>query len=492
MQNYLHSAVTTTILTMMVLIYLMTLLFATVAAVPVSVMVENSELSSASNAQQLQDRQVHNNKDNYSGKNEVLYSKVKRSSDTSKQNEALTHHQNVITDVNKNKKSSPEIVPASFNNNNKLPEISTPESKPQHQQKFPLQQHSNSVSSYNDDDDVANSKNELISSIIAARLAAAAVKAELENLKKQRHRNNIRNENANDEYDDNDDDHAAVINKRGVNNQQYLYGANNEPLLYDNAAYYNPYGGYMAVNDDGLNRGVWGEDLDNDNIVYTDMDEYEPQRAVPNYKKQAYDDLQNLLNAEYHLDSAILPYNYERYADLEAERNKKAYRIFSELARNYPDMRPKRDNKLTPADMLALVALVEAGERARKETDHDSTNSYNGYPNENYAPKAYGMTPNAGFYDYPAIDDNFDYNNNNNNNNNNDNWNDAPALVDYYGAPVNMEPLPKYNLALKEKENRHRDYNDNMRARYGKKRLMVNNKKKRSLTKPSALYKARY
>ncbi|KAL9924123.1 uncharacterized protein ACN427_003394 isoform 3-T3 [Glossina fuscipes fuscipes] len=492
MQNYLHSAVTTTILTMMVLIYLMTLLFATVAAVPVSVMVENSELSSASNAQQLQDRQVHNNKDNYSGKNEVLYSKVKRSSDTSKQNEALTHHQNVITDVNKNKKSSPEIVPASFNNNNKLPEISTPESKPQHQQKFPLQQHSNSVSSYNDDDDVANSKNELISSIIAARLAAAAVKAELENLKKQRHRNNIRNENANDEYDDNDDDHAAVINKRGVNNQQYLYGANNEPLLYDNAAYYNPYGGYMAVNDDGLNRGVWGEDLDNDNIVYTDMDEYEPQR-VPNYKKQAYDDLQNLLNAEYHLDSAILPYNYERYADLEAERNKKAYRIFSELARNYPDMRrPKRDNKLTPADMLALVALVEAGERARKETDHDSTNSYNGYPNENYAPKAYGMTPNAGFYDYPAIDDNFDYNNNNNNNNNNDNWNDAPALVDYYGAPVNMEPLPKYNLALKEKENRHRDYNDNMRARYGKKRLMVNNKKKRSLTKPSALYKARY
>uniref|UniRef100_A0A1B0BDT0 Uncharacterized protein n=1 Tax=Glossina palpalis gambiensis TaxID=67801 RepID=A0A1B0BDT0_9MUSC len=77
MQNYLHSAVTTTTLTMMVLIYLMTLLFATVAAVPVSVMVENSELSSASNAQQLQDRQVHNNKDNYSGKNEILYSKGK-------------------------------------------------------------------------------------------------------------------------------------------------------------------------------------------------------------------------------------------------------------------------------------------------------------------------------------------------------------------------------------------------------------------------------
>uniref|UniRef100_A0A1A9WUB7 Uncharacterized protein n=1 Tax=Glossina brevipalpis TaxID=37001 RepID=A0A1A9WUB7_9MUSC len=407
---------------------------------------------------------------------------VKRSSDTLKQNEVRPHHQIVIDDVNKNKKSSPEIVPASFNNNNKLSEISPPfNSKSQHLQKFPLQQRSNSFSSYKDDDDVANSKNELISSIIAARLAAAAVKAELESLKKQRLHNDIRNENDNQEYDD-DDNHGVMINKRGVNNQQYLYGANNEPLLYDNAAYYNPYGGYMAVNDDGIGRGVWGDGLDIDNIVYTDMDEYEPLRAAvpPTYKKQAYDDLQNLLNAEY---SAILPYNYERYPDLEAERNKKAYRIFSELAKNYPDMRNKRDNKLTPADMLALVALVEAGERARKETDHEST-GYNGNPNENYAPKPYGIVPNTGFYDYPTIDDSLDYNNN-------DNWNEPPALVDYYGAPANMEPLSKYNLALKEKENRYRDYNDNRRARYGKKRLMVN-KQKRSLAKPTALYKGRY
>lgn len=74
MQNYLHSATVTTTLTMLVLMYSMTLLFATVAAVPVSVMVENSELSS--NAQQLQDHQVHN-KDNYNGNNEVVYSKGK-------------------------------------------------------------------------------------------------------------------------------------------------------------------------------------------------------------------------------------------------------------------------------------------------------------------------------------------------------------------------------------------------------------------------------
>ncbi|TDG38213.1 hypothetical protein AWZ03_015355, partial [Drosophila navojoa] len=41
--------------------------------------------------------------------------------------------------------------------------------------------------------------------------------------------------------------------------------------------------------------------------------------------------------------------------------------------RRYGDMRLKRDTtKLTPADMLALVALVEAGERARKESDMES------------------------------------------------------------------------------------------------------------------------
>lgn len=119
--------------------------------------------------------------------------------------------------------------------------------------------------------------------------------------------------------------------------------------------------------------------------------------------------------------------------------------------------RLKRDTKLTPADMLALVALVEAGERARKDTDTDA--GYTMYPSENYVPKAYGINNNynTGLYDYPAMgpaaavpqnDDSLDYNNGG--------WFEPQSMVDYYGVPMNMEPMPKYEIPP-QRENKYND-----------------------------------
>lgn len=120
-------------------------------------------------------------------------------------------------------------------------------------------------------------------------------------------------------------------------------------------------------------------------------------------------------------------------------------------------LRLKRDTKLTPADMLALVALVEAGERARKDTDADAGYAY---PPESYVPKSYGLNTNnnnnynLGAYDYPAlgqVDDSLDYNNGP--------WPMEPqSMVDYYGVPMNMEPVGKYDTPrLPVKENKYND-----------------------------------
>ena len=104
--------------------------------------------------------------------------------------------------------------------------------------------------------------------------------------------------------------------------------------------------------------------------------------------------------------------------------------------------------------MLALVALVEAGERARKDTDADA-----GYvfPSESYVPKTYGLNNNyntaGNIYDYPAtsqIDDSLDYNNNNNG------WFDPQSMVDYYGSPFNTDTINKYEIPT-QRENKYGD-----------------------------------
>lgn len=104
--------------------------------------------------------------------------------------------------------------------------------------------------------------------------------------------------------------------------------------------------------------------------------------------------------------------------------------------------------------MLALVALVEAGERARNDVDADNAaaNSYVTYPdtydyNNNNAGRNGYYTGGANAYEYQP-----NVNSNSNNNNLDDvigEYNGAwlePAVVDYYGVPYNMEALPKYEL----------------------------------------------
>jgi len=90
--------------------------------------------------------------------------------------------------------------------------------------------------------------------------------------------------------------------------------------------------------------------------------------------------------------------------------------------------RLKRDTQLNPADMLALVALVEAGERARKESDVENT-------------QAVPMIASDADLDYvPA-----------------GSWMDVPVqaqppLVDYYGLDNQNQNqvMPKYEYVPRQ------------------------------------------
>lgn len=91
----------------------------------------------------------------------------------------------------------------------------------------------------------------------------------------------------------------------------------------------------------------------------------------------------------------------------------------------------KRDTtKLTPADMLALVALVEAGERARKESDVDSGISVPLADAEemDYVPSGSWLD---GPVALPATSAG-------------QQQQAQPALIDYYGIPVEAQVVPKY------------------------------------------------
>ncbi|TMW54901.1 hypothetical protein DOY81_000134 [Sarcophaga bullata] len=469
-------------------------LIATVASVPTSVLVQNSEL--ASNAQQSHQ---NNNKNFNNNNNNNVLAKVKRSSSSNKNEEHLNNNNSPAALMNK--KSSPEIVPASYTAPPK-PKSIMPQLRQQQQQQ---RQDANQL---NFNNNVIEKNNDLISSAIAAGLTAAAVEAaavaanqhELEQLRKQHQLY----------ADETDDEQSSTINKRGISAQQFPHrsagpvgidrlgwgnnGIGNADFnngIYNSRGNYNPYSGFDAlpsVSND-VPQGTWGDELDPGNIVYSDIDDYAPVSKASSYRNKAYDNLQNLLNSESYLDAMTLPYNNGRYynADLDTDRNKRAYKIFNQLANKFPDMRLKRDTKLTPADMLALVALVEAGERARKDTDADA-----GYvfPSETYVPKTYGLNNNyntaGNIYDYPGtsqVDDSLDYNNNNNG------WFEPQTMVDYYGSPFNMDTMNKYEIPT-QRENKYGDSYplSNNGNRFNNKRFMVA-KKKRSIAKPVTPYK---
>lgn len=94
--------------------------------------------------------------------------------------------------------------------------------------------------------------------------------------------------------------------------------------------------------------------------------------------------------------------------------------------------RLKRDTtKLTPADMLALVALVEAGERARKESDVDSGISVPLSDGEemDYVPSGSWLDAPVALPATSPVQQQQQA---------------QPALIDYYGIPVEAQVVPKY------------------------------------------------
>lgn len=81
--------------------------------------------------------------------------------------------------------------------------------------------------------------------------------------------------------------------------------------------------------------------------------------------------------------------------------------------------RSKRDSKLTPADMLALIALVEAGERSRYESENED--NYGDYARSYMGP-----------YNSQFLDDE------------NDDLLNDPS--NYVSSPYNFDSIPLYDM----------------------------------------------
>ncbi|EDW65091.1 uncharacterized protein [Drosophila virilis] len=363
------------------LLALLLLLVGLAAAVPASVLAQNTELSTNANnkLQQQQQQQQQQQRE---------LPAVKHAEDGATSSGTVPQA---------DKKSSPEIVPATFSNS---PARNGPNEQPQQPQAGLYALPSN--------DEI---------------LAAVAAAAQGGQQQAQNEPTALEEAVA-----------SSTMRKRGINYE------------------YNPYMS-VAGNDYGseVPNGVWAEDYEpaapigynnynnyNNERDLQELDDYVPERHAntPTGRNKAYDNLQNLLNAEAYLESIPLsvPLTYaNRNYNLD-ERNKRG--IYYNLAganapsenlnlnkyRRYGDMRLKRDTtKLTPADMLALVALVEAGERARKESDVES-----GVSVPLIDADEMDYVPAGSWLDAPVQQQ------------------QAPALVDYYGVPVEAQVVPKY------------------------------------------------
>lgn len=122
-----------------------------------------------------------------------------------------------------------------------------------------------------------------------------------------------------------------------------------------------------------------------------------------------------------------------------ATEREKMRRVKSKCSRLIPSFSSalrslKRDTtKLTPADMLALVALVEAGERARKESDVDSGISVPLSDGEemDYVPSGSWLDAPVALPATAAVQQQ-------------QQQQAQPSLIDYYGIPVEAQVVPKY------------------------------------------------
>ncbi|XP_055837614.1 uncharacterized protein LOC129906012 isoform X2 [Episyrphus balteatus] len=235
---------------------------------------------------------------------------------------------------------------------------------------------------------------------------------------------------------------APILQKRGVNSQLMYGGAD---------LYNNPIPSAALTSGGGVGvGGVWSDEIDPP-LMYSDLQELQDEYPRGQYRtnNKGYDNLQNILNSEAYLEPFAMPLQYSSryYGDRKKRSNNKLNNL-------------KRESKLTPADMLALVALVEAGERSRKESEPDTYS----IP-DTYFPVAKSYYPNSNTNN----NNNYEYQNNDDNDISSS-WVE-PSIVDYYGVPYNVDAMPKYEIAREHK------YGIN---RYPAKRFMVS-KKKRSL-----------
>ncbi|KAH8240953.1 hypothetical protein KR026_008816, partial [Drosophila bipectinata] len=370
-----------------------------------------------------------------------------------------------------NKKSSPEIVPASFSN--------APAARSSSNSASPSQQVPAGV--------YALPSNEEI-------LAAVAAAAQNSQQQLQEEPTALEEAVA-----------SSTMRKRGINYE------------------YNPYLPASTVSDYGndVPSGVWSDDYEAAvPVAYgerdlQEIDDYVPERRGWCYttchlnttlhltiiitflilfilvtgttgRNKAYDNLQNLLNAEAYLESIPLsvPLTYaNRNYNLD-DRNKRGiyYNLGNSAGsgsssgsgynseninlskyRRFNDMRLKRDTtKLNPADMLALVALVEAGERARKESDVESSG-----PVPMISSDDLEYMPQATWLDAPVQA--------------------QPSLVDYYGMPLEAQNqvIPKYEYVPRQ----HKYSGVNSRYGSSKQRYMVA-KKKRSVSQSQFMNEA--
>ncbi|KAH8297985.1 hypothetical protein KR018_003954 [Drosophila ironensis] len=367
------------------------LLLAEIGAVPASVLAQNTELSTSANNKLQHQQQL-----------EKLQLQQQEQQQQQQQPAAVKRSAEETTSVpSADKKSSPEIVPATFSN--------APAARSNPGSQMPAGVY-------------ALPSNEEI-------LAAVAAAAQNSQQQLQEEPTALEEAVA-----------SSTMRKRGINYE------------------YNPYLPASSVADYGSDvpSGVFSDDYEAAIPVsygerdLQEIDDYVPERRVSgsNARNKAYDNLQNLLNAEAYLESIPLsvPLTYaNRNYNLD-DRNKRG--IYYNLAnpasgngasgndninlskyRRFNDMRLKRDTtKLNPADMLALVALVEAGERARKESDVESSG-----PVPMIASDDLDYMPAGAWLETPVQV--------------------QPAMVDYYGMPVegqSNQAMPKYEYVPRQ------------------------------------------
>ncbi|XP_017107352.2 uncharacterized protein [Drosophila bipectinata] len=424
-----HNSNSNPVLQLALVLCLSQLFLVEIRAVPASVLAQNTELSTSANNKHQQQQQLEKLQEQQQQQQPAA---VKRSAEETT-SEPLA-----------NKKSSPEIVPASYSN--------APAARSSSNSASPSQQVPAGV--------YALPSNEEI-------LAAVAAAAQNSQQQVQEEPTALEEAVA-----------SSTMRKRGINYE------------------YNPYLPASTVSDYGndVPSGVWSDDYEAAvPVAYgerdlQEIDDYVPERRVTGTtgRNKAYDNLQNLLNAEAYLESIPLsvPLTYaNRNYNLD-DRNKRGiyYNLGNSAGsgsssgsgynseninlskyRRFNDMRLKRDTtKLNPADMLALVALVEAGERARKESDVESSG-----PVPMISSDDLEYMPQATWLDAPVQA--------------------QPSLVDYYGMPLEAQNqvIPKYEYVPRQ----HKYSGVNSRFGSSKQRYMVA-KKKRSVSQSQFMNEA--